>query len=249
MDGQSGRSRTQKGINKSLNPDFEWPPGFGMSSKPGMDSIRNNMEITEPALETKNTGKTSSKIYGNSKKSISEYSRVSGSSSIDLQKKKLALEAEKKKHYLETKIIEQQIKLVELETQVREAEITQERRSIRTRSSVPRQENRNLYPEVIVLPSASCRNQNITFDNERFMNDSCSSRVNSFVADWVEKVKSFDNEEWEEKNAHKTPLPDKSEIYSIDFSYRALRGDGSFSSLTSKGIFNSPDIERNLEMK
>ncbi|KAG5871381.1 hypothetical protein JTB14_027417 [Gonioctena quinquepunctata] len=189
MDGQSGRSRTQKGINKSLNPDFEWPPGFGMSSKPGMDSIRNNIEITEPALETKNTGKTSSKISGNSKKSISEYSRVSGSSSIDLQKKKLALKAEKKKHYLETKIIEQQIKLVELETQVREAEITQneERRSIRTRSSVPKKENKNLYPEIIVLPSAPCRNQNITFDNGD--NDSRSSRVNSFVADWVEKVK------------------------------------------------------------
>ncbi|KAG5861421.1 hypothetical protein JTB14_021740 [Gonioctena quinquepunctata] len=165
MDGQSGRSRTQKGINKSLNLDFEWPPGFGMSSKQGMDSIGNNMEITEPALETNNTGKTSLKISGNSKKSISEYSRVLASSSIDLQKKKLALEAEKKKHYLETKMleIEQQIKSVELETQVREAAITQneERRSIRTRSSVPKQENRNLYPEVIVLPSASCRNQNI----------------------------------------------------------------------------------------
>ncbi|KAG5886753.1 hypothetical protein JTB14_019450 [Gonioctena quinquepunctata] len=122
-----------------------------MSSKPGMDSIRNNMEITEPTLEAKNTSKTSSKISGNSKKSISEYSRVSASSSIDLQKKKLALEAEKKNHYVETKMleIEQQIKLVELETQVREAEITQneERRSIRTRSSVPRQENRNLYPD------------------------------------------------------------------------------------------------------
>ncbi|KAG5880148.1 hypothetical protein JTB14_018151 [Gonioctena quinquepunctata] len=67
MDGHAGRSRTQKGINKSLNPDSEWPPGFGMSSKPGMDSIRNNLEITEPALETKNTGKTSSKISGNGK--------------------------------------------------------------------------------------------------------------------------------------------------------------------------------------
>ncbi|KAG5891294.1 hypothetical protein JTB14_000176 [Gonioctena quinquepunctata] len=147
MDGHSGRSRTQKGINKSLNPDFEWPPGFGMSSKPGMDSIRNNMEIRQHALETKNTVKTSSKISGNSKRSISEYSRVSASSSIDLQKKKLALEAEQKKHYLKTKMseIEQQIGFVELETQVREAEIKQneERRSIRARSSVPRQENRN----------------------------------------------------------------------------------------------------------
>ncbi|KAG5858451.1 hypothetical protein JTB14_004952 [Gonioctena quinquepunctata] len=112
MDGQSGRSRTQKGINKSLNPDFEWPPGFGMSSKPGMDSIKNNIGITEPALERKNTGKTSSKISGR-KKSISEILEF-----LVLQykiyRRKTLLEAEKKKHYLETKIIEQQIELVEL---------------------------------------------------------------------------------------------------------------------------------------
>ncbi|KAG5884345.1 hypothetical protein JTB14_024424 [Gonioctena quinquepunctata] len=93
-----------------------------MSSKPGMDSIRNYMEITEPVLDTKNTGKTSSKISGNT----------------------------------------------------------------------------------------SCRNQNNTFDNED--NDLRSSRVNSLVADWVEKVKPFDNEEREDKNAYKTPLPDKSEV-------------------------------------
>ncbi|KAG5860883.1 hypothetical protein JTB14_003812 [Gonioctena quinquepunctata] len=103
---------------------------------------KKNMEISETALETENMGKTFSKITGDSERSISGYFRISASSSIDLQEKKLAYKAEKKNNHLETEMleIEQLIVLAEMETQVHEAEITQNegRRSIGTRSSVPR---------------------------------------------------------------------------------------------------------------
>ncbi|KAG5874031.1 hypothetical protein JTB14_032007 [Gonioctena quinquepunctata] len=68
-------------------------------------------------------------------------------------------------------------------------------------------------------------------------------------ADWVEKVKPFDNEEWEEKNAYKTPLPDKSEVNQLCETLNSLlknvNTNNAYSSKNEK-IFRRHSVENDF---
>ncbi|KAG5895284.1 hypothetical protein JTB14_029117 [Gonioctena quinquepunctata] len=189
----SARNHRKNAGTHSLDPNFEWPIGFGNANVISKDNDVNelpkedNIMTSHPKTHSIRTTK----------------SRLSNTST-DIQRRRLAIEAEKQKQDIENRMMEmekvkylKQLKLIEMERQVREAEIIEyeERRSQTTSVKSNSVSNRNVYTKVIVhnpnVESCSSKSSLMPAAENQQLRRNPVSRVNSYVTDWVNSLEPF----------------------------------------------------------
>ncbi|KAG5883325.1 hypothetical protein JTB14_032526 [Gonioctena quinquepunctata] len=183
----SARNHRRNAGTHSLDPNFEWPIGFGNANVISKDD-----DVNEPPKEDN--------IMTSHQKTHSIHTTKSrlSNTSTDIQRKRLAIEAEKQKQDIENRMMEmemkkvkylKQLKLIEMERQVREAEIVEneERRSQPTSVKSNSVSNRNTERIVHNPNVESCSSKSSLMpaaENQQLRRNPVSL-VNSYVTDWV----------------------------------------------------------------
>ncbi|KAG5872922.1 hypothetical protein JTB14_009332 [Gonioctena quinquepunctata] len=191
----TARNHRKNAGTHSSDPNFEWPIGFGNANVISKDNV-----VNEPPKEDR--------IMTSHQKTHSIHTTKSrlSNTSTDIQRKRLAIEAEKQN--IENRMMEmetktkkvkylKQLKLIEMERQVQEAEIVEneERRSQPTSMKSNSVSNRNVYTEGIVhnpnVESCSCKSSLMPAAENQQLRRNPVSRVNSYVTDWVNALEPF----------------------------------------------------------
>lgn len=186
--------RQTAGIHKNLHSDYLWPTGFGKMAdrQSTIENVRKNQE---------NVDNQSTVHSQQSKQSKSKKSSMNSNTSAELQKKRIAFEAEKQRQAIANEILMNKMKLIDMEQDIKEAEVEElqsqtsgsllslhemnhDKKSVSQRQSAIC----SCFPEKEVVNIQQFPNQIHGHHNEMNTSHKYENMNEGYVADWINSI-------------------------------------------------------------